>query len=112
METPILYHHARLDPFAHLPEEKKTPAARIFYATNRSGFGALVGEEYGNATSLRLHLGTAEVRFGAASSGWDEIYQASIAPERPAPVELELASVEEQASLSLFDSGGDPDDDV
>jgi type IV pilus biogenesis protein CpaD/CtpE len=36
MSTPVIYHQAAIDPFAHLPETERVPEVSVFYATNRA----------------------------------------------------------------------------
>lgn len=103
METPVLYHGAAIDPFAHLGPEDKTTLAHVFYATNRAPQDPESGVPYGNATSALLHLGRATVRIGDADTRWDDLYLASVSPSRGSTIPLSLLDV---AELSAVHPGG------
>lgn len=106
METPVVYHKAAVDPFAHLGPEDKTTLIKVFYATNRAPlqFPATVSP-YGNATSNRLHLGQATVRMGDRNTRWKDLYLASISPTRDALIPLTLEAVSEMSAIE-FDAPG------
>lgn len=100
METPAIYHKAAVDPFAHLDPILRGTVVSVFYATNRqprdSGAGGL---PYGNAKDKVLNLGIATLRFGDENFSWEELYAASIAPERDYPVTISLLDCDQLAKL-------------
>ncbi len=100
METPAIYHKAAVDPFAHLDPILRGTVMSVFYATNRqprySGAGGL---PYGNAKDKVLNLGIATLRFGDENFSWEELYAASIAPERDYQVTISLLDCDQLAKL-------------
>lgn len=100
MSTPVIYHDATVDPFAHLPPENKTTLTPVFYATNRVPQDSDDGKlPYGNGVSNKLHFGQVTVRMGDNSTSWQELYLASIQPNRHAPLPLSLEATNEKATI-------------
>ncbi len=103
MDTPVLYHGAAIDPFAHLGDDHRSTTLSVFYATNRrpqEPEGDGIG--YGNGKDSALRLGHASVRFGDGDFRWEDLYAASIAPHRDVPVPVSIAEVRETAALPDF----------
>jgi esterase/lipase superfamily enzyme len=99
METPVLYHQAAVDPFAHLGPEDKTTLTQVFYATNRAPQDLKTGLPYGNGTSGLLHLGRATVRLGDENTRWEDLYLASVSPNRESLIPLTLQEATELAAI-------------
>lgn len=100
METPAIYHQAAVDPFAHLDPVLRGTVVTVFYATNRQpqdGGGG--GLPYGNAQDSVLNMGVATLRFGDENFSWDELYAASIAPQRDQPIQISLLDSDQLARL-------------
>jgi esterase/lipase superfamily enzyme len=100
METPVIYHQAEIDPFAHLDESQKTTSINVFYATNRNPQPSRPKQPYGNGISTRLHVGQAAILMGDPDTRWEHLYNASISPSRERPVELYLGGTSEMASIA------------
>ncbi len=100
METPAIYHEAAVDPFAHLQDAERDTFVTVFYGTNRQPQD-LEGNElpYGNKQDEVLRLGKATLLFGDENFNWEDLYCASIAQERSAPVPITLENVDEMGSL-------------
>ena len=100
METPAIYHEAAVDPFAHLDPILRGTVVSVFYATNRqprdSGADGL---PYGNAKGSVLNMGIATLRFGDENFSWEDLYAASIAPQRDFPVTISLLDCDQLARL-------------
>lgn len=103
METPVIYHEAAIDPFAHLNDSQKTTSTNIFYATNRNPQPSNSKQPYGNGISTRLHVGRTTILMGDADTPWESLYKASISPFREKPVELYLGETVEMASIAQDD---------
>ena len=103
METPVIYHEATIDPFAHLDDAQKTTSAGVFYATNRNPQRSNPDQPYGNGMDTRMHLGRTSIQMGDANSQWEHLYRASISPLRNEPVELYLGETNEMASMAPDD---------
>jgi hypothetical protein len=99
MSTPVIYHNAAVDPFAHLDPEEKTILTSLFYATNRSPQTSPKDLPYGNGISKHLHLGRATIRMGENINDWEDLYLASILSDRPEPLILTLEDTIEMASI-------------
>lgn len=100
METPAIYHHAAIDPFAHLEEHEKGTDMSVFYATNRQRTVFSEGDlPYGNQKDDKLHFGKAVLRFGDEKFAWSDLYNASISPQREQPVSLSLEDHKEAGTL-------------
>lgn len=100
MDTPAIYHHGAIDPFAHLDKSDHGTVLPVFYATNRKPQPADAKHlPYGNSKASELYLGAATLRFGDEEFSWEELYAASLAPERSDPVTLSLAAFNEMARL-------------
>jgi len=110
MSTPVIYHNAAVDPFAHLDPEEKTIFTSLFYATNRSPQTTAKDLPYGNGISNYLHLGRATIRMGDNNTNWEDLYLASILSERPEPLILTLEDTIEMASIhpEEFEPGNGP----
>lgn len=105
MTTPVIYSNAAVDPFVHLKPEDKTISARVFYATNREPQKSSDGQQpYGNGVSNKLHFGQVTVRMGDNNSSWQDLYLASIQPDRSTPVPLFLEAVSEKATIDPEDA--------
>jgi len=103
METPVIYHEADIDPFAHLDDAQKTTSSSLFYATNRNPQPSKPEQPYGNGISTRLHVGRTSILMGDANTRWEQLYQASISAFREEPVELHLGETKEMASMAQDD---------
>lgn len=100
MSTPVIYSTSAVDPFAHLGPADRTVSSSVFYATNRKPQKSEDGlQEYGNGVSEELHFGRVSVRMGDNDISWQDLYQASMQPDRPAPVPLFLEETHEWATL-------------
>lgn len=97
MGTPVIYHRAAIDPFAHLPEAERVPPVRVFYASNRGAKGMT----FDNSITSELHLGRAEVQLGVADDGWQDLYRASISEVREQELPLALEEVVPFGRLDL-----------
>ncbi len=64
MPTPVLYHDATIDPFAHLEPELQNNYTNVFYATNRESYTSNKLLKYGNEIDSEVHFGKATVRMG------------------------------------------------
>lgn len=91
MPTPSLYVDS--DPFASLPEERRTVDLPVLYVTDRERTGDPV--PYGAGRSRSAAFGTCLVRFGDRLS-WDDLAAASRRAERRDPVPLSLIDVHER----------------
>lgn len=100
METPVIYHQAEIDPFAHLDDSQKTTSTNVFYATNRNPQPSRPKQPYGNGVSTQLHVGQAMILMGDPDTRWEHLYKASISPFREEPVELYLGGTSEIASIA------------
>jgi esterase/lipase superfamily enzyme len=74
---PVIYGPGRVDLCSIVPESRRDPPVRVFYATNRTGKGPLDNRQYTNGVDKQLHLGTAVVDVGGKDATWDEICKAS-----------------------------------
>lgn len=97
MNTPVIYHQAAVDPFAHLPEAERVPPVAVFYASNRGPSGS----SFGNSISDELHLGRASVQLGVPDDDWPDLYRASISEIREREMPLALTRVENLTQLEL-----------
>lgn len=97
MGTPVIYHRAAVDPFAHLPEAERIPPVTVFYASNRGARDGLFDNRIGD----ELHVGRAKVQLGVADDDWHDLYQASISEIRERELPLQLARVEPFGQLDL-----------
>lgn len=105
MTTPVIYSNAAVDPFAHLNPEDKTTSSSVFYATNRVPQNSDNGRlSYGNGVSEKLHFGQVRVRIGDKNTSWQDLYLASIQPNRSKPVPLFLEAVSEKATINPEDA--------
>lgn len=101
METPAIYHEAAIDPFAHLEDTGRDTLLTVFYGTNRQPQDMEANAlPYGNKQDKVLRLGKAILRFGDENFNWEDLYRASIAPEREDPVPITLQNVYEMGSLN------------
>lgn len=107
METPVIYHQADIDPFAHLDDSQKTTSAHVFYATNRKPQRWKKDQPYGNGIGEELHVGRTTILLGDSDTPWEHLYQASISALRPTPVELHLGETLEIGSLAPDDYQSD-----
>ncbi|MEM8737428.1 MAG: alpha/beta fold hydrolase [Planctomycetota bacterium] len=90
MRAPVMFHQSQADPFDQLPESKRTPAATIFYATNRTADPESTEEPYGRARAAALTLGRLEVEIGK-QLGWEQLIDKTLGPrnsDRP-PLHIE-----------------------
>lgn len=105
MSTPVIYYDSAVDPFAHLSPENKTTSASVFYATNRVPKNSDNGQlSYGNEVSKKLHFGQVTVRMGDESTSWQDLYQASVKPDRSTPLPLFLEETGERATIDPKDT--------
>jgi esterase/lipase superfamily enzyme len=74
---PVIYGRGRLDLCSIIPQERRTTALQVFYATNRKSDGPVNDREYGNDVDSSLHLGVSTVQMGDKKTNWDEICRAS-----------------------------------
>jgi esterase/lipase superfamily enzyme len=100
MPTPVLFTHSKLDPFAHLTENHKTPDTQVFYATTRSRQDDKNGIKYGNSFSSDLHLGTADAFLADPSDTWIKLRDTTLTNTGETPVPLTLGKIEELATLT------------
>jgi esterase/lipase superfamily enzyme len=101
MTTPVLYAYAGVDPFAHLDPKQRTTTSSLFYVTNRNPTTPDGELSYSNQVSDQLHFGRILIRMGKLESSWKELYQASVMPDRPAPIPLSIAAIKERATLPI-----------
>lgn len=97
MNTPVIYHQAAVDPFAHLDDVERVPTVELFYATNRERQGLV----YDNTFSSTLHLGRAEVRLGDRQDNWSELRNASLSETRERELPLSLVEARQVAALAV-----------
>ena len=97
MSTPVLYHQAAIDPFAHLSPAERVPDVALFYATTRAPEGA----GYGNRVSPTLQLGRAQVRLGDQQSDWSQLHSASVSELRTRELPLSLIAAQQTAILPV-----------
>jgi esterase/lipase superfamily enzyme len=86
MKTPNLYLHAEADPYAALPESRRTVDVNLIYATDRAPLMEAekpqgTGNQYGHGRSDNLFYGRATVALGDQTT-WDEIHAASLTRQR------------------------------
>jgi esterase/lipase superfamily enzyme len=97
MSTPVIYHQAAIDPFAHLSPAERVPDVALFYATTRAPEGA----GYGNRVSSTLQLGRAQVRLGDQQSDWSQLHSASVSELRARELPLSLIAAQQTAVLPV-----------
>jgi esterase/lipase superfamily enzyme len=105
MPTPIIYQHAQLDPFSHLPPAQRSTETRIFYASNRTRKPSTNQINYGNNLDSVLHLGQATIRMGDSGFSWEDLYVSCTNEHRKQPVPIALEQSFEMAHFPIRDSG-------
>jgi esterase/lipase superfamily enzyme len=95
MPTPAVYTETGLDPLEHIPENEQWTPRRVYYATVRERDKDWQRIDYTNATSDEMSVGLALIGFGGPGFTWEELDQASRAPEREQTVTLSVAGVVE-----------------
>ena len=86
MKTPNLYLGAAEDPFAALPESRRTVDVNLIYATDRAPLMEAekpqgTGNQYGHDCSDSLFYGRATVALGEGAT-WAELHDASVTRRR------------------------------
>lgn len=99
MPSPVLYHDATVDPFAHLKPELQNNYTSIFYATNRESYISKDMLKYGNRVDSTVHFGEAIIRMGDKESNWRDLFSLSIEEDREKPIPVTLEKIEELATL-------------
>lgn len=101
MSTPVIYHDAAIDPFAHLSDAERVPDVGLFYATNRQP----QANSYGNGVSDQLHLGRSVVRLGTQ---WAQLRRASLSATRSNEPPLSLLHTTEAGDIPLHPASSVP----
>jgi esterase/lipase superfamily enzyme len=70
---PVIYGPERNNLCEWIPESRRSPDVKVFYATNRTGSGRADDREYHNGVDDKLHVGTAVVRAGGAKGTWEQL---------------------------------------
>ncbi|MFO0874118.1 MAG: alpha/beta hydrolase [Phycisphaerales bacterium] len=109
MATPVIYVDGRVEPFADLPPERRTPELDVFFATNRELFDDDEDVWYTDVESERLHLGSASMRLGDDSITWEELYKVSTSASCPKPPTIRLMGARELAGTPLLAPGPNVD---
>jgi esterase/lipase superfamily enzyme len=71
--VPVIYGPGRVELASVVPESKRTPDLRVFYATNRAAKGPADDRTYTNGMGKSLRLGAAHVRVAGKDGAWGEI---------------------------------------
>jgi esterase/lipase superfamily enzyme len=100
---PVIYGPGRLDLCSIIPQERRTTALQVFYATNRQSDGPANNCEYGNDVDSSLHLGVSTVQMGDKKTNWDEICRASAGQDGDPTLKL-TNSTEYSDSAPFFDA--------
>ena len=74
---PVIYGPGRADLCSMIPESRRDPAVRLFYATNRAAKGPRDNRQYTNGVGERLRLGSAVVDIGGKDATWNDVCRAS-----------------------------------
>jgi len=106
MPTPEVMRTGEVDVFEKTPEWERTLEIPVVYATNRLPDKKINERGYTRKFDDRLRLGVARIRVGDDyGAGWDELYAASLDPDRGLDVPLRLVRVDEYVRI---DPGTDP----
>jgi esterase/lipase superfamily enzyme len=84
MPTPIIYEDHTIDPYAWLPEDRRTTEVEILYATDRKPKQSADDgiDRYGKR-GLDLRLGEASVRIGGSDESFRSVAARSLDNDRP-----------------------------
>jgi pimeloyl-ACP methyl ester carboxylesterase len=106
MPTPEVMRTGEVDVFQKTPEWERTLEIPVVYATNRLPDKRMDERGYTRKFDDRLRLGVARIRVGDdPDASWDELYEASLDPDRGLDVPLKLVRVNEYV---LLEPGTDP----
>ena len=106
MPTPEVMRTGEVDVFEETPEWERTLEIPVVYATNRLPEKQIDERGYSRKFDQQLRLGVARIRVGdKPDASWDELYAASLDPDRGLDVPLRLVRVEEYLTL---EQGTDP----
>ena len=110
MPTPVIYSVGKIDPFAHLGSEHRSPEIPVFYATNRLPSTDRDMVTYQNVLDSRLHLGRATIRFGRLGASWKDVVRASLAEggEGGEATPLVVTAVAPVAAIPVSETVPDP----
>jgi len=74
---PVIYGPGRADLCSMIPEPRRDPDVRLFYATSRAAKGPRDNRQYTNGVGKQLRLGSALVDIGGKDATWDDVCRAS-----------------------------------
>lgn len=104
MPAPVIYTEGGLEPFAHLPDDERTPIVDVFYATNRERGDDWQEISYANRTQARVDLGAAAMRLGGPGMTWDRLAAESMSASRDEPIEIELSGIIRRGGFDIDDA--------
>jgi len=108
MPTPAALQEGQRDPFAINQRERPDNRVSVFYATNRLPTGLRNNRSYLTLFDQDIRLGTARVRIGGETLGWQELHAESLSEYREEPIPMTLESAIEYSSVRPGDQALSP----